>query len=190
MKVLIVFITICFLLLFTQELNAEPQNDTSVSSTPALTYDTDTRISTFNEDLIFSAASSCLPDQYTFNYSDPDCHSCPNGKYRSIPSQFAAYFPMSMTWGGADWTYSNRIFGGYAMIYPVYYTPYYPYAGGGGCAWYFFSRWNMYYSSGPSIDADLTALIAPSETVVMLSLIQAILNSKSPSHNLQISNGV
>ena len=108
--------------------------------------------------LMFASASSCLPDQYTLNYSDPNCYTCPIGKYRSIPSAwsqetpgFAPWLPMGLTWDGAVWTYMNRFYGGYGPYYPVYYTPFWPAAGGGGCSYFITWRWFFYYTS-PSID--------------------------------------
>ncbi len=114
---------------------------------------------TYNNNLpVFASAATCLPDQYTFNYSDPNCYTCPLGTYRSIPSQplpdapgHAPWLPMAFTWNGANWVYTNRMYGGYGPFHPVYYTSFWPTAGGGGYAYFVFSKWFFYYGS-PSID--------------------------------------
>ena len=59
-----------------------------------------------------------------------------------------------LTSNGAVWTYANRMFGGYGPYYPVYYTPYYPTAGGSGCTWFLYSRWTFYYPNYPLADMD------------------------------------
>jgi hypothetical protein len=142
---------IVFLLIFPSQLNSHnlsiqydiPSNTTKV----------------YNNDLIvFSSAATCLDDQYTFNYSDPECYTCSTGKYRSIPSQplpgapgHAPWLPMAFTWNNANWVYTNRMYGGYGPYHPVYYTSFWPGAGGGGYAYFVFSKWFFYYGS-PSID--------------------------------------
>jgi hypothetical protein len=119
---------------------------------PPQVYDTPTS-NYANGELVFAAAASCLPNQYTMNYSDPNCYSCPAGKYRSIPSQssqapiYGPSYPMQFEWSDAVWTYANIFAGGYGPYYPAYYTPFWPSYGGGGCTNFGYSRWIFYYNS-------------------------------------------
>lgn len=91
-----------------------------------------------HQDLVFPAAATCEPGQFTFNYTDPSCYTCPAGKFRSVPQAWA---PMQVKWDSRVCKYGNRMY----QQQPVYYCS------DNTFLWWWVFKW-IYYWGAPCID--------------------------------------